>query len=45
MRYRIGAHPQLHLSSPDKLETIRIDHWKTEEMEEYLKDRLEDGVV
>lgn len=45
VRYKIGAHPRLHLSSRDRQETIRIDHWKTEEIEEYLKDRLDAGAV
>eukprot|EP00803_Ostreobium_quekettii_P010137 evm.model.scf_531.11 EVM.evm.TU.scf_531.11 scf_531:76539-77105(-) len=45
VRYRMGTHPKLHLSTDEKRDTIRIDHWKTEEIEEFLKDRLESHSV
>ncbi|GMH32792.1 hypothetical protein BSKO_00626 [Bryopsis sp. KO-2023] len=41
VRFKLGAAPRLILSSKDKKEKIRIDHWKTEDIEEYLKARLD----
>ena len=41
VRFRLGASPKLHLLSEDQRDTIRIDHWKTEEIEEYLRNKLD----
>lgn len=40
VKYFFGAPPRLNLKAGAKSETIRIDHWKTEHIEEYLKDKL-----
>ena len=40
VKYQFGSPPRLTLRSGTKSETIRIDHWKTEHIEEYLKDKL-----
>lgn len=40
VKYYFGAPPRLKLKAGAKSETIRIDHWKTEHIEEYLKDKL-----
>ena len=40
VKHYFGAPPRLKLRAGDKSETIRIDHWKTEHIEEYLKDNL-----
>ena len=40
VKYHFGAPPRLKLKAGAKSETIRIDHWKTEHIEEYLKDKL-----
>lgn len=40
VRSRLGAEPRILLVSSNKREEIRIDHWKTEEIEEYLKNKL-----
>lgn len=40
VKYYFGAPPRLKLRAGDKSETIRIDHWKTEHIEEYLNDKL-----
>lgn len=40
VRYVYGSPPRLTLKSGNQQETIRIDHWKTEHVQEYLDDRL-----
>lgn len=40
VKYHFGAPPRLRLKAGTQSETIRIDHWKTEHIEEYLKDKL-----
>ena len=40
VKYYFGAPPRLNLKSGSNTESIRIDHWKTEHIEEYLKDKL-----
>lgn len=40
VKYYFGAPPRLSLKSGSNAEYIRIDYWKTEHIEEYLKDKL-----
>jgi len=40
VKYHFGAPPRLNMRSGSSSESIRIDHWKTEHIEEYLKDKL-----
>eukprot|EP01026_Neomeris_dumetosa_P041123 TRINITY_DN3400_c0_g1_i3.p2 TRINITY_DN3400_c0_g1~~TRINITY_DN3400_c0_g1_i3.p2 ORF type:complete len:127 (-),score=12.23 TRINITY_DN3400_c0_g1_i3:115-495(-) len=40
VRYAIGASPKLVLISEAGKDTIRIDKWKTEHVEEYLNDKF-----
>ncbi|KAA6422696.1 MAG: hypothetical protein FRX49_07232 [Trebouxia sp. A1-2] len=40
VKYYFGSPPRLNLKSGSSSESIRIDHWKTEHIEEYLKDKL-----
>ncbi|DBB00154.1 hypothetical protein WJX77_004426 [Trebouxia sp. C0004] len=40
VKYYFGAPPRLNFKSGSSSESIRIDHWKTENIEEYLKDKL-----
>jgi hypothetical protein len=41
VRYRFGSSPRLILNGENgKKETLRIDKWKTELIEEFLRDKL-----
>jgi len=41
IRYRFGSSPKLILMGENgKKETLRIDKWKTELIEEFLRDKL-----
>ena len=40
--YKLYATPRLLLKSGKRREAISIDNWKTEHIEEYLKDKLLD---
>ncbi|KAL3155310.1 hypothetical protein ABBQ38_010874 [Trebouxia sp. C0009 RCD-2024] len=40
VKYYFGAPPRLKLKAGTNSETIRIDHWKTEHIEEYLNHKL-----
>lgn len=41
IRYRFGSSPRLILMGENgKKETLRIDKWKTELIEEFLRDKL-----
>lgn len=40
LRYKYGSAPKLLLKKDKQTDTIRIDNWKTEQIEDFLKDKL-----
>lgn len=41
VNFKYGAYPRLILSGSEGTDTVRIDNWRKESIEEYLQDKLQ----